>query len=186
MSIALAKISSAFSDKKKYDKALMYLDKAIHIGRKLNLKFYLCWYLSLKAEIHFMLGNYEIAAQANEEALHIPEGYPDALFTSAILKCQLIALSDIERAIIEFKRILARVDKDIEKARLNYELFQLEVTSLESEVEKTPEQLQTHNSRLQVHRQAALELYQKLRDKTPNIEYKNRIDELLSIDIFPK
>ena len=178
MSIALAKIGSAFSHEKKYADALMYLDKAISIGRRLDLKFYLCWYLHTKAEIHYVLKDYEMAVLANDEALHIPEGYPDALFNSAILKCKLIALSDPENAVVDLERILVEADSNHKKARLHYELFQLEVKKLESGVEKDPKQLQTLNSRLQTHQRAALELYKKLWAKTPDVEYKDRIDEL--------
>ena len=74
-----------------------------------------------------------------------------------------------------------------QQATLHYELWQmlrqLIVNSEQLAVESDDEKLLTIHSKLLTHKSTALELYQKLYEKTPKFEYKKRIEELSAEDV---
>jgi hypothetical protein len=69
--------------------------------------------------------------------------------------------------------MLAETEDEKEQAILHYELWKAQTLKVSEPFEVSGED----------HRQKALELYQNLYEKTPNFEYKQRIEELLGEEV---
>ena len=115
-----------------------------------------------KAEIFFSLKQFEEAQSLNNEGLQFAKkiGNKEQLFAGKVLSAKIdFALGHQEKAVAMLSEMLAGAEEKSEIATLHYELWQFKVET-------------------EAHHQTALKLYQELYEKTPNIEYKKRIDEL--------
>ncbi|MEW6686774.1 MAG: hypothetical protein AB1393_11310 [Candidatus Edwardsbacteria bacterium] len=113
-----------------------------------------------KADLCFILQRIEEAEALNNEALEMAEKVKrqEIIFESKILRTKIIAQKDIVLAREQLKDMLKESKEETQLASLHYELFKL-----------TGEQ---------ESKTKALELYLRLYEKTPNIQYKERIEEL--------
>ncbi len=164
VSIALTNVGSVYEAKGDEKKALDFYDRAIGIGKKLKIQSYLCRYLNHKANLLFNRQQFEQARVLNVEALQIATDVKqqEPIFLAKVLAAKLdFALGLPAVAIQTITNMLEQTTEDAEKATLHYELLQLGTSS-------------------DSHRRQALELYQKLYAKTPKIDYRNRIDELIT------
>lgn len=145
---------------KKYEKGLEVIENAMDLIEELDVIFILSQAYLLRAGLNFGLGNFQEAEKCNEEALKISQeaGRNDMVHNSQILKSKLIARTDKEEAAKFLKGLLEGNDDETEIADIEFQLWK--VTGEEE------------------HRMEALALFPKLYEKTPKIEFKEKIDEL--------
>jgi len=158
--IGLCVIGSFYVENKNYAKAEEYYDRAICIVREVNLKYSLCEFLFLKAKLHYALKKYNNVQIFNNEALEIAKEIKrnDIVFNSTILSLKLTALTEAEEAALNLTKMLETETEEEYIATIHYEIYKIN-HSIE-------------------HQQKALAIYSELYATTPNIEYKNRIEEL--------
>ncbi|MDQ3022146.1 MAG: hypothetical protein M3R36_16470 [Bacteroidota bacterium] len=147
-------------EKREFDKALSYFDKAILIGKELNTNFILCMFLNRKAVLLFQLGKIKDSQSVNNEALEIAKKIDrkNIIFYCGLLSVKIKSISDKLVAINELRMMLNDFKEDYQLAELNYEIFKLDNT--------------TEN------KMQAFEIYSKLYEKTPKADFKKRIEEL--------
>ncbi len=140
--------------------AMEYYDKSIELGAALGVRYDLCYFLLTKAKLLWLMNDYESVSSSAEEArkiaLELERG--DVVFGATVLLHKVHARTDSAGAAEALLALLESSSDDADKAVLRYELYKL----------KDDEK----------QRKEALKLYRQLYRKTPNIEYKNRIDEL--------
>jgi len=159
-SIAIYNMANVIKEKGDFSKAMQFYDEAISIGRELQVKYFLCFYLSSKSDLLFTLKDYDNAKLLNQEANSISTeiANKDIIFKTTILSCKLIALYKPTEAISKLTQMLESETEISNSALVHYEIYKI--------------------NRSTEHQQKALDICQQLYEKTPNIEYKNRIDEL--------
>ncbi len=161
ISIATDNLGNLFKELKEYTKAEKYYDRAIKLGRKLQLKYYLSGYMYYKADLYFILKRFEKAKILNEKALSLSEEIKrqDILFLACVLSAKInFAMGDKETAISTLEDLISPTKEEWEIATLNYELYKM--------------------TNKKTCGQKAQKLYQVLYKKKPNIEYKEKIEEL--------
>jgi len=128
--------------------------------KELDNKYYLGEYLIGKAEALFSLQCYEEARVISTEGLRIAEetGTKEYIFQGNVLSAKIeLALGNVD-APRRLEDMLQQTQDEAEIAALHYELWKM-----------------THDEE---HRQTAFNLYQSLYANTPNIEYKERMEEM--------
>ena len=90
-------------------------------------------------------------------------GYKSYEFFGKIIGVHIDFANGDEKSLKQLYEMIEETQDEREKAPLYYELWKLET-----------------GEKKEKHRQKALYIYQKLYEKIPNIEYKNRIKELMS------
>ncbi len=145
-----------------YDMAIEYYDRAISIVKGIGNQYVLTYFLIEKANTFFSLERFDEAQILNIEGLEIAEeiGNKEYIFKGKILSAKIDFALKKENAPKQLYEILKDTEDEIEITTLHYELWKM------NEKEE--------------HYQSALEFYQRLYEKTPNIEYKNRIEELIN------
>ncbi|MCK5116302.1 MAG: tetratricopeptide repeat protein [Candidatus Aegiribacteria sp.] len=171
--IAAGNMGVVFTEEQEFVKAEEYFDKAISIGRELNIKYYLCEYLHKKAELLFRMNDPDAGA-VNNEALKISLEIDrkSTSFVSRILKEKIdFKASDCAQRMIEsienLKSILKDEKDDGNVAELNYEIALM---------------LSRMNIDCSMYKNDGISFYKKLYKKTPNIEFRNRYEELVKLD----
>jgi tetratricopeptide (TPR) repeat protein len=157
---SIANIRKEFGE---YADAEKHYLRAIDIGRRIQLKYYLCSYLYDMADLQLQMKKPELSQTLAREALAIAQevGKKEAIVSSEILLAKIVALTDLAKAIDQLKGLLtSAADEDSGKAHIHYELCRL--TGEESE------------------RKEALALYRRLYEKIPLRKYQDRIEELES------
>jgi len=123
--------------------------------------------------ILYKIDNYGKANEINEECLKISEEMKDEddIFKSKVLKVN-IAFKTINNKELQITNCIEPLEKILEEtkdeeriAKLNYEL-----ALMNNELNRKPNAGK--------HKKTGLELYKKLYKKTPNIEFKNKFEEL--------
>jgi len=165
-SIVVGNIGLLHYDKGNYDEAMQYYNEAIDIARELNIKFYLCSLIQRKADLLNCLKEYKEARVFNLEANQIANEITrkDVIFNSTILDNKLLALENPTEAVANLFQMLESETDSENLATIHYEIYK---------INKSKE-----------HGQKALHIYQELYGKTPNIEYKNRIDEFIDLGLI--
>jgi len=166
-------IATIYTEKINYSKAIEFYDKAININRNLGLKALLSFHLFNKSEILYKINRIQEAKETNKECFEIAEEIKDFehVYKSKILtaKIDFRIPSNFEFQITNclnpLEEILKNSKDEKQVALLNYEL-----AIMNSEMER--------NEIAKKHKKDALKLYKKLYEKTPMIEFKNRIKEL--------
>jgi len=159
LSIVVASMGELFQHQGQTETALTYFNRALSLTRKIGEKFIMTHVLIDKAGILFNQNRLAAARAVNDEGLHFAQELDQ---NDQILKATMAVKIDYSlgehSALNRLKQLLTETEKDADRADIHYELWKL-----------------TNKNH---HRQPALTLYQKLFTKTPNIIYKNRIDEL--------
>jgi tetratricopeptide (TPR) repeat protein len=156
-----------------YNKAMECNEKALTIAKEIGAKGLLPIWLFCKSMTLYKMGKYEESYRINEECLKIAEEMKDEGY---IYKCKVreakIAFKTINNKELQITNCIEPLEKILKEtkhkeriAALNYELA---IMNNELNREKIADR----------HKEKALELYKKLYKKTPNIEYKNIIEEL--------
>lgn len=172
---AMGGLGVVYTELENTETALHYLEQAIVNHRKIGYKFGLITWLAQKAECLLKLHQYEAAMTCAAESIELSQqlSKADTLFNGKILLARIhfrLSPAEREQIIASLEQMLGETDPSTfqeqeQQAALNYEL-----RMLNDELERI--------DKAEEHRQAALELYQKLYEKTPRFEYKNRIAEL--------
>jgi hypothetical protein len=128
--------------------------------RELSLLYHLAELLSYKAELAFVLGNFEEATTLAREARTITY---TTRYEKVRLRCQVImtkikANTSKHEAIQIFRKMLRTRLSMEDRADIHFELFFL--------------------TRKQFYRTKALQHYLKLSKKTPKVHYRSRMDKL--------
>ncbi len=193
ISIANVNMGDIYKNQSNYREALNCYDKAISIGRELNLNYFLCIYLQKKADLLFEMNNPEANSLNNEAlAIALKVDSKDIIFSAKVLEekinFQLINLNK-NNQIIAIKKLMNILDKENEEeniAVLNYEIWKMrEEINREKKVKIRNEKLvpKAFGINEEKYGENALLLYQKLYKKTPKIDYKNKIKELIEFNI---
>lgn len=165
---AHSNIGTVFHKKQEYGKALKHFSKAIKISEEMGTKFLTSENFYNKAKLLFDLDRIKEARKANKKAIKIAGECQntDILFKAGMLESKIISLEDKEKGILKLREMLR--DKSKERnpeqkkvAYLHYELHKL-VEAKEAER----------------HKKKALKIYRELYEKTPNIEYREIIEEI--------
>ncbi|MCD4653829.1 sigma 54-interacting transcriptional regulator, partial [bacterium] len=177
ISIAIGNIGSVYKKACDYEQAEACYDRAISMTKKLHHKVDYCLYLHNKAELCFFLKRFREAEILIKESRSITEEIknPQLSFNVSILSSKIkYVLYDKKKSIATLENLLSQTEDEIKIAVLNYELWKMK--RLE---EKTSAEAIDHGEK-------ALEIYRTLYQKTPNIEYKERAEELtITASDFP-
>ncbi len=158
--IAVGGIGLINKEEGNYEKALQLYNEAIEIGRETHIKFDLCELLFLKADLLYILKDYENAKLLNDEAYQMSKEIQRKIyvFSCEILKHKLHAIINPQEASISLMKMLKTENSEENIAIIHYEIFKIN---------------KDNN-----HKIRALHLYRKLIKRTPKREYSIRIDEL--------
>ncbi len=160
ISITAGNIGNLYKILGQFERAEECYDRAIEIARNANLKYFLTGVLYYKADLYFKLSRTEDSVMLNTEALAIADEVKrhDMQYDSRVLKAKLTALEDKDAAASQLTEMFENYSMDQEIAGLNYELFKF-----------------TQNEE---NRSTARDLYSKLYEESPNIIFKERLEEL--------
>ncbi|MBN2396715.1 MAG: tetratricopeptide repeat protein [Candidatus Atribacteria bacterium] len=173
ISLAADNIGALYFKQSKYAEALKYFEVAIKIDYELNVKSNLLLHLSDKSNCYYKMQKFEEAKKCNEECYKIAKELEskEHIFFCDIMKAK-IEFKAIKNNVLRFKNCIEPLEKMLEEnedkeqiATLNFEL-----TFIYLELENTEV--------AEEHKKKAILFYKDLYQKTPNIEYKNKIEEL--------
>ena len=142
-------------------KAEISYDKAIKIGKELNNKFCLCFYLFEKAELYYILGKYSEAEILNMESKKMADESLNkkVIFKINLLKNKIIFSKGLKyESISNLKKMLKNAEKPESIAEINYELYKM--------------------TKDENYKNSSLELFKKFYKKVKKYNYKLIIDEL--------
>lgn len=184
VSYALGNMGIVFRRRGEWERALQHFSRSIAIARQVQDIHILGSSLFRKAEVLGDLEQYDAAHCLNVEAGQVARklNRSDLLFETELLHIRLLSYKNRSQAIQILSRRINTTTNEAQLCRLHDELWQmyhqLIVNSEQLIFEKDSEELLTIHSKLLNHKKAALELYQKLYEKTPKFEYQKRIEEL--------
>ncbi len=160
LSRALVNIGMVYHKLSDYEQAIKYYDLGIDIGKKLDIKYYLTFYIYNKAKLLYDMGQYDKAYELNNEALHIADivNRKEQVFDSNIMKYKIEYINNKTYAIDKLKDMLSVYTDSIQQASLFYELWKL--------------------SKNKEYKEKSLLNYEDLYKKTPLYLYKKRIEEM--------
>ncbi len=184
ISITVSNMGTIYYHKGSYEAAMDCYDRAIAIGRELGIKFYLCSYLIEKADVLYSIqslgqGSEQIFAEAqilNAEGLQLAKevGNKEKIFKGKVFLAKIdFAQGNHELASQNLTSMLEEAEEESEQAELHYELWKMLVSSTSS-----GQALSGAEETEQQHRNEALARYKHLYEKTPDFQYKKRIEEL--------
>jgi predicted ATPase/class 3 adenylate cyclase len=159
---AVNTLADNFTFQKKYDKAVEFYDRAIEVSRSINNRLVLCFSLVEKANVLIEQKRFEEATKLSREAIEMASelGNPELLFEAVILSTKVAFNNGDKKIAIEtLEDLLYEAENEKDLADTYYELYQM----------------QPHQN---IHRDKALELYQKLYKSMPRFIFKERMDEL--------
>ncbi len=165
-------IGTIYYYKKKYVKALVYVDRAIKIQEEYKLSNDLYFSLALKIDVLFDQKRYSEIQKIYEALLKcLPNNLKSAAFNSKVIGARISFFTQkeekhkIEKGIKPLKKMLREEKEEDQIAELNGELT---IMNYELNREKIADR----------HKKKAVEFYKKINKKTPRIEYKNKIEKL--------
>lgn len=174
LAITCCTIAQIYEYQKKYEKAIKLYTKGIELSE--NWKIDQCTYLLQKAEILFILKNYNEAQIVTSEMLKLSEqnNLEILLFKAKMLKEKISCKKNNKNFVQILMVALCKTKntevtkKKIKLAHIYFEIwYALRYEENKNESEK--------------YRIIALQLYTKLYSKTPLYEFKKKIDELKEI-----
>jgi predicted ATPase len=156
-----------------FKEALKCCEKTVKIDREIGLKMHLAYFLFVEAECLYELNRIGKAIKNIEECLEMGKEMKNnvIIFNCTLLqkKIEFKANKDpelqIKKGIEPLEKILNNTSNKEKIARLNYVLA---IMNNELNRENIADR----------HKKKALELFMELYKKTPNIEFKNRIEKL--------
>lgn len=158
--ITMGNIGDLYKKSGDHETAKKYYDKAIHMGRELELEDVLCNFLYQKADLLFK--NEDISQssvlleEAKKRAREIDEN--NIMFLCQILTLKILAKDDKDPVRKKFQEMLKYNEDTGERAVIYYVLYDIFGDN--------------------EYKEKALELYRKLYNKTPKVDYKKRVEEL--------
>lgn len=160
----LGNVAKVYSMQNRFDLCKRLYNLATIFGRNLKLPYFLCDSLYGKAELLNYLQQYSEAQLLNDEALNISNmvGRKDIQFKARLLSVDLkVKLQQItlNQAKIELNEWLKSLESKAEQAEIYYKIWFLDQTEA-------------------AYRQTAADLYGNLYAQIPNLEYKQRYQEL--------
>lgn len=162
ISFAEYNIGNILKELGEYSSAEKHYLRAVEIGKKIQLKYYLCSYLYDMADLQFRMEKTELSKSHAQEALTIAQevNKKEAIISNEVLLAQILALTDKNNAMEKLISLLASASasEGAGKALVYYELYRL-----------------TGDDR---HRKEAVTLYRLLHKKMPAKKYQDRIREL--------
>lgn len=142
---------------KKFRQSVVYLNKAIRIGEKINNRYYLCSFFQFKALLRYEQNRFDEAAKCLRKALDLAHQVKrtEVISKTEILQAKMKSKRQPKEAIKDLKTLLLNAHEESEIAELELELFR--ITGDQERKEK------------------AKKLYQKLTAKYEDIEYKEKL-----------
>lgn len=174
---ALGNLGKAHTAQRQYNDSLDYLDKAIEIDHSLQLKPFLAYHLSYKAECLFLAKRLKEAQTLNEKAIKAAldvENYKQ-LFLSKLLREKIsfqVHACNMRRqteAITTLETMLIDEKSEEHQAYLHCELAKMKTRLFSASLYK---------EQAQKNRDIAINLLRKLYKTTPKMEYEEKIDAL--------
>ena len=164
VSFAAWNIAKVFLYQGRYAQAGKFLSPAVTLGRILDAPYDLCDYLYTCAELYLLQGQVAAAGVANDEALQIAHqlDHREVQFAGWLLDVRLRAAAgqlDLPAAVAEIERHSGEWTDEAEQAAIRYEIWRLD-------------------PRQELACQEAADMYAALFARTPNIEYRQRYQEL--------
>jgi serine/threonine protein kinase/tetratricopeptide (TPR) repeat protein len=156
-----------------FAKAMECCERALTIAKDIGAKYTLPDLLSNKAKCFYKMKEYGKANEINEECLKISEEMKDEknIFGCKVREAK-IKFKTVKNYTLRIKNCIESLEKILEEtkdekriANLNYELA---IMNNELNREKNADR----------HKMKAIDIYKKLYEKTPKIEYKNKIEDL--------
>ena len=181
ISITVGNMGIVYADQDNDEKALECFEKAIQIDRELDLKTVLPYHLSDNAQCLYRIKEYEKAKQMNEKALESAKeiGYDELIFQSEVLTEKIHFKQSTSNKNKQIKAInnlenMLNKESDIAKATPGQENEE-NIATLNYEISLMLNEIKQENSK---YKNKAIKIYKELYKKTPNIEYKDKTDEL--------
>ena len=170
-SIALTNISATAYDQGDYRTSQAASQRAVALGRKLNIPAYLCDYLVGLALSELALGAYQPGLQHAAEAQQIAVSVQrqDVLFLAeqTLIRLRLAAqLIDEVTAVAQLQEMLSHWPDESHQAELHYFIWQIDAAQ-------------------ETHRQQAAALYGRLYPQSPAAVYRQRYGELTGDTLEP-
>ena len=164
MSSALGNVVSIYTFQERYAEAGDLSQRAIALGRGLNIPYLLCSYLHNEADRLLRAGYYDTAIPFSEEAQQIANkiGRKDVVFGATIASIRLQALAEEsapENAIEQLEALIEQWPNREEQARILYEIWRLDPRRTDAQ-------------------KKAAALYQQLFTETPNFQHRSRYQTL--------
>lgn len=166
-SIVYCNIADVYRCQEEFHLALDYIDRAIRLGRSLNVNHHLSSYLIDKARLLFQVGHFQEAQKLNQEGLEmaIEIGRKDYTILGKLYQIKIeLALATVHgpelvsSATARLHALFAEVDALEEKAAISYDLWKL-----------------TGDKAI---RQQTIGLYQDLANHSCKVEFPIRLEEL--------
>ena len=130
IAILLGNIANIYRYQKAYEQALAYYDEAISYFREIKADYFACMSFVDKAKILFIQEEYIAAQQINDEAVQMAErtNRKEVLFEGEINAAKLEnVLGQADKARRQLQAMLAESEDDIERGRLHYELWRMDM-----------------------------------------------------------
>jgi len=171
--ICIGNMGLLYSSQGDYEKAMKCFEKAIDGHRSTGFKYGLTYWLAGKSECLYNYGKYEESKKYADECVSLSEeiSKPDTLFSGRILCAKIEFKTNegedqrIKNGIKPLERMLKETEEEDDTAELNYELA---IMNFELQRLETADK----------HRIEAIALYRKMYKKTPQIDFKKKIEEL--------
>jgi tetratricopeptide (TPR) repeat protein len=157
-------------------------EKAIAGHGEIGFKYGLTYWFEGKASCLFEQEKFSEAWEFADKCVKVSTeiSKPDTRFNGKVLQAKIdFAMGEQVQGITMLLEMLAEATDESQKATLHYELWKM----CRGESCARPMAGTRPAATTDEHRQKALELYQKLYEKTPKVEYKQRIEELLGEEV---
>ncbi|MCD4817537.1 MAG: sigma 54-interacting transcriptional regulator [Candidatus Cloacimonetes bacterium] len=170
---------------KKYNKAEKLFNTSVKIFQKLKNKYLLCFIFNDKAELYFILKKFDeakiLCEKSNIIAKEIGNQFVSFYNDLLLLKIEFYHNNDLlkkERQIIKLKKILSKEEGGYANSTLNYELYKMTNQIFMNNKKLTVSDRHKYYLQAKNYKKEAIKLYKEAYKKTPDIEYKERIEEM--------
>ncbi|MCD4819195.1 MAG: hypothetical protein K8S23_10940 [Candidatus Cloacimonetes bacterium] len=170
---------------KKYNKAEKKIDVSIRVFQELKSKYQLCFIFNDKAELCFILKRFDeakiLCEESNKSAEEIGNQFVSFYNNLLLLKIEFYQSNDLlkkEKQINEMKKILSKAKGGYAISTLNYELYKMTNQLLMNNYNLAKNDKHKYFLQAKDYKDKALKLNKEAYKKTPDIEYKERIEEM--------
>jgi tetratricopeptide (TPR) repeat protein len=185
ISIAVENMGVIYRFQGNYMKAIECFEKALEIANDIGDKWHLPSLYSNKSNTLYKMEQYEEAGNVNEEYFEIAKEMNDMGYILAYnvqkvkIDFKIITNYDliIKNCILPLEKMLMDTNEEEQIAALNFELWKMKNEIL-MEYPNLCNTADWQSRSMEENKETALVIYQKLFGKTPNFEYKNKIEEL--------
>ena len=160
ISLIVGNMGIACKEEGNLKSAIEHIDRSTQISNEIDNKSVIAKNLLLKAEIFLIKMKYKEALEMCDEGLSIAMELTDSkmIFVGQILKNKILSINDKKAGELYLESMLNDYDEGCQIADINFELFKL-----------------TGYAKYKIR---AMDLYNKLYDEIPKIDFKNKIKEL--------